>query len=650
MNAQTPLKPLPITRLIKGCALFLLLGLPLSLWAAQKSSLNATLDRYTISEGETVLLLIEAKGSLTGDPQLKVLNKDFEVLGTSQSTSLSIINGSRQDSVRWQTTLSPRRSGQLSIPAIQVGNQTTQPLSLNVLSASSSLPQNSNTGGVPAQTTLSATPSVFLEVIVDNKQPHIQQQVLYTLRLYSEQTITGGTLSDPQADDLLVKRLREDSNYRSQRNGHNYQVIERQYALFPQRLGKIKIPSPIFDGKVAVPNTQRRQSRNRFGGLFDDVFGDPFMAMRQSSKRVRLRGDNAELDVVAALSNPASWLPASDVQFTETSEIVNRVKLGDPITRILRIQATGLSAAQLPALSLSDNTSDRGSDPLSRNFKSYPDKATLKDQTNGHDIIGTREQQWALIAQRPGVFTLPEIELKWWNTQTQRQQIARLPAREIEVIAPAGYQPPTTQQPTAPAIPAQQQSPILSPSSEVDIENQTAAEAASNSKLSASSASQRIKQYGLTGFFALLWLITLILWLRTRSSTPFQPTAPPTGKPRTNQAAKAALKQLEKAKHPADARKAILAWGKSQYPTDTPNGLTELANRLNNELMKAAFSEIDLALYAPENQQANNSNSQEKPSWNTRQLSRDLALLEKNKKKEKSLPEHKLPELYDWKH
>src|SRR3546814_17857670 len=82
--------------------------------------------------GESVQLNLERDGSGGAEPDLSPIKQDFDVLGRSSGSSIQIINGSisRHKSVR--VTLSPKRSGTLTIHPISQGAEQTRALQLVV--------------------------------------------------------------------------------------------------------------------------------------------------------------------------------------------------------------------------------------------------------------------------------------------------------------------------------------------------------------------------------------------------------------------------------------------------------------------------------------------------------------------------------------
>ena len=174
---------------------------------------RAFLDRDRVALGETVTLNIEDAG-LAASPDLTPLAKDFDVLGTSSSSSVQIVNGSTHASNQLGIALRPKRAGDLAIPPLKVGGAQTQALLLHVAPA-------------PVGAQGNAGDDAFLEAGVDSPSPYVGQQDVYTLRLFYAPGLTGGQLDDPQADGAQLVHLNGDTRYQTQREGRTYQVVER---------------------------------------------------------------------------------------------------------------------------------------------------------------------------------------------------------------------------------------------------------------------------------------------------------------------------------------------------------------------------------------------------------------------------------------
>ena len=92
-------------------------------WAAPNATapLHAFLDRTQAAPGETVTLNIEGADASSGAPDLSPLQQDFDVLGTSSSSKVEIVNGVAKSSTQLGIALRPRHAGTLTIPSLQIG-------------------------------------------------------------------------------------------------------------------------------------------------------------------------------------------------------------------------------------------------------------------------------------------------------------------------------------------------------------------------------------------------------------------------------------------------------------------------------------------------------------------------------------------------
>lgn len=570
----------------KIARLFLILMLTLAAGGrALAAGLEASLDRTRIVEGETLVLTLSAPGDTWGVPDLAPLAVDFEVANQGQSTRMSIVNGRSSSTREWQLLLAPKRSGSLTIPAIELGNLSSEPLKVEVLPAS----QAAEVG---------ETLPVMLEVEVDKDAPYVQGQVVYSARVLTRVNVSQGSLSDPVAEGAIIERLGEDKRYETYRNGQRYQVIERGYAIFPQHSGTLTIQAPTLTGEV--PDERRDQRGSMFGGAlsrdFERFFGrDPFEDMGslfQRARPIQVRGRDLDLDVRAQPAGAsAPWLPAESLQLAEDwSPGLSEVHAGEPVTRTIAITAQGLTDAQLPDLDL----------PVPAGVKSYPDKSRTETRTDGDDVISVKELKLALVPSAEGEITLPEVRVAWWDTQADQERVAALPARVVSVLpARAG----------SASTAAHALSPSESAAENSRPEEQVAPSAPADSEVTVSEtepASARLPipvrfWPWISAGLAVAWLATLSLWLRERRRFPHGgiPSSEAAVIPRgpSLSEARARIKRACGESDPKTARTALLAWAAANWPEDPPTGLEDLRRRLDKSAGET-LGELDRRLYA----------------------------------------------------
>ena len=399
-----------------------LLFLFLLLLAGQASAeaFFASVDRTRLSEGETVVLTLESTDPTRfGRPDLSPLAQDFEILGSRQVNRLSSIGDTPRASTRWILTLQPRRSGEVTIPAIRLEDAETLPITLNVEAA------------VSAGNGEQLAP-VFIDASLDQESVYVQAQAVLTLRIYhSVSMYDDSSLTPLRIADARVEQLGEPRTYEKSIGGVLHGVIELQYAIYPQRSGQLLIPGQTFSATLV--------DRSRSNDFLP--FGP------RAGKVSRVKSPDIPLQVKpkpADYPADAPWLPARALGLAETwNPQPETSQVGDSLTRRLILKVDGLSSAQLPPLPATQV------DGLRR----YPDQPQMDDQKSENGIVGTREEREALVPSRAGNFELPPLEIVWWNTQTDTLERTTLSARTLQVAENPQLQ--NDEQPNTPMVTTQ---------------------------------------------------------------------------------------------------------------------------------------------------------------------------------------------------
>lgn len=384
--------------------------------ASQASELEASVDRNRLTENESLTLFLKAPGlQLTGEPELNELYQDFEVLAQQVRTNIQIINGENRSERIWEISLLPRRTGTLIIPAITVGDNRSQPITLEVR------PEPVNT---------QASADVFLHSEIDHSGSiYVQQQLIYTLRLYYATNISDHGLTDLKLDNVLKVQLGNRKDFETRIDGRLYNVAEWQFALYPQSSGELLIPPQTFSGRVRI------QNRYSLGGL----------------KHIRIQSPEHTISVLPvpdAFPVNAQWLPAKSVTLTQQwSGNYAQWQEGSPLTRKLTLQARGLTAAQLPPMEMPSISGVRQY-PEQPQLNEWPESLNLK----GAGLVGEKALSIALIPTEAGQLSLPELRIPWWNTETDQLEYVSLEALPLN-ISPDPNRPSETTQ-AARALPA----------------------------------------------------------------------------------------------------------------------------------------------------------------------------------------------------
>jgi len=528
----------------------ILLLLAMLLWHQQAlAAVTAQVNRYNINMNETINLSIKVSGSDSGDPDTAPLQQDFEILSRSHSTSYSLINTSMSKQSTWVLALRPRHAGILHIPALNVGGKHTRPIIIHVRQTAT----RQSPAGQP-------TGEVWIDMTVNPANVRVQQQAIITLRIYQSVRLNQAQLSKPKSDHAIIERLGKDENYQVFRNGQAWTVTRRRYAIFPQQHGLVHIAPVQLDGSVITRNTGFTSS---FPGLASPFF--------QSTQPIRVRSNTAQLSVSAIPPGweNREWLPAKHVQIQE-SWPVGTIRVGDPVTRTLTLKADGLSSSQLPRIATL----------LPDGLKGYPDQAVLKDSEQSDGIHGSRQQKIAIMPVRAGTYTLPGIDVAWWNTQTEKKETATLSARTFKVVAAlpgASMSPP----PPTPQVSGKQVVPVQPV-------------AKSETRLISGNRSSPWKWLAL--LFLSAWLLTVLWsWRRLRGKQRIhEPTA---ATPMDMSAARKGIAEACKQHNAKACEQALLHVARLQWPEKNVNNLAAFASCCHGPLVQEIQS-LDLHLYA----------------------------------------------------
>lgn len=249
-----------------------------------------------------------------------------------------------------------------------------------------------------------SAPEPILQVTVDPERVVVGQKTTLRIDVLAPNYMT----SPPELPGFQVRnavtRPLQNVNLSEQRNGASYAGVRFEFAIHPQEAGsyavsdqKVKVryaaePPAVREEEMALP-------RVSFEAFIPDAAADlnPFLAaggltIEQSVKR--------------------------------SSE---QLKVGDSVTRTVTMKAEETPAMLLPPVTF----------PAVDGFAVYPAQPALQDSTEGRTdaLSATRTDSATYILQKPGDYTLPAIDVRWWNTAEKRVETAHLDAVTMQVAA-----------------------------------------------------------------------------------------------------------------------------------------------------------------------------------------------------------------------
>ncbi len=505
---------------------------------------TAWVNKNPVVVGNMFQLHIEAKNvDDAEEPDLSSI-QGLQVLNRSVQNQTSIMGTSVSRTVNWTYILIAPSAGNYLIPALQVGNEQTSPISLEAI-VSTLNPQQK---------------LVRLEVDVTPKKVYPQQQVLVRLRISRGDQLENESITPFELDGARVEKLSQRS-HQTVKNGKKQEITEIVYAVLPEKSGTIVIPQVRYHGEVMQGGIIQRN----FGNLRD--FGNLFQ------KRGRRIFSTSEQQTVEVKPMPSGfkgwWLPADKLVIEEMWQPDPPLfRVGEPVTRTVAIFANGVFGNQIPEISFVYPAAIKG----------YADQPVIETEKTSEGLKGMRKEKWALIPNQAGKIKLPGISVSWWDVSRDELRTEVIPSKIINVLPVPGSQP----QNTALETPAPQK-----------IKTEIAV--LQESVRAEGSFPWKNAAIG----FALLWGLTMLLWFVNRNKKIASTIKKEENFIQDQQnAIRETTKNVEKAFRsgdPGTVQTALLKWGNSVWVNDPPQGLEQIVERMPE--LKNGINALNSVLY-----------------------------------------------------
>jgi len=356
-------------------------------------TLTATVDKTEATLQDQILLTLSVEGAQsTESPKLPSIQA-FDFISRGSSTRMQIINGQVSSSVDYNYLLLPKKTGTFEVGPATITHQgktiASKAITLKIGSANSQ-PQSQK--------------DLFITTSISTKTPYVNEQIIYTFRLFRRVKIANASLENPSFEGFRVEPLGEERQYETVVNGKKYVVTQIRQVLFPTREGRIEIGSAKIQCDVAVRSRRRR-------GFFDDSF----FGFSQTKSQV-LRAPALELNVKPLPAEGKTPLFNNLVGTfnLETSVSKKQLEAGDTTTLSITIRGTGnIKDAQAPEF------------PSLPYFKVYDDKPTLTVDTSGDAYGGTLTIKKALVPLEEGTLQVPLLTFTYFNPESERYELCK---------------------------------------------------------------------------------------------------------------------------------------------------------------------------------------------------------------------------------
>ncbi len=398
---------------------------PTVLFAA---TFTATLDRETISVGESATLMLKFEG---GDPKsipTPPPQANLQITGEGSSRNISIVNGQMSASVSQNFALTPTQPGVYTIPPLRAEIEgqvlTTQPLKLTAVKAGSAVADGAG------------DKLAFFKLLVPKKEVYAGEVLLVEFQVYVREGVANAEnilqgfdqYGGPplKVEGASVIKTAHAQRRRMRAGNAIYGVATLVTSLSPVKTGPLTIGSMDVNLtlQLPLPNQRRRDPFDPFG---------IFNQMQVEERRVALA---AEPETLTVLPLPKDNVPANfngavgNFSMTLSAGPTN-VAAGDPVT--VKIQLSGRGA--LDSLALPEQ-------PAWRDFKTYP-PTTKVDATDALGVQGTKTFEQVIVPQNPDLKAIPPVSFSFFDPDQKQYRTLTQPAVPL-IVRPGGSVPTPT--------------------------------------------------------------------------------------------------------------------------------------------------------------------------------------------------------------
>jgi hypothetical protein len=319
--------------------------------------------------------------------------------------------------------------------------------------------------------------------------------------------------------------------------------------ITPEKTGHFEITPPILKGYLETASDQY------------DIYGISSHAV----KPIKVVGP---IQVITVKPKPAGfaghWLPARKIEMHESWDPSPPVfREGEPVNRIIDVTAIGATGEQIPNLVATTMTG----------LNSYVQPAQRQTDTSNGQQVGKVSQRIVYIPTHEGKLTLPALQIKWWNSITQKEQTTTLPAKTITVLPALMKTKPTAKQHVTASKLAQ------SVNTQAEDKEQAVTKPVAHNSLWAAIAVIAV----------ILWLTTLLLWRRQTKKSQ-QPREQ--NQPNSRKTLLAQLKEQTLQNNPVTTRELLLKWAQTHWKAEAIHSLADIVAILEREQAEQFSLEI----------------------------------------------------------
>ena len=373
-------------------------------------SVTMRLDRKEATLVDSVNAVVSVSGTRSSDsqPVLEGLEA-FNVTRGGTSSRVQIINGKVDAGVDYTYFIQPKRTGTFKIGPAEVKVDGKIFASNTATLTVAKAPQASTEDRGP----------FFLSAGLSSKKVYVEEQTIYTLKLYRRTKVSDISLNLAENKHLAFKQIGKPIEYQSVYGGKTYQLLELRYALIASREGNYTIEPSTMSMTVFQP---RRSSH--FDLFNDPFFNDPFFSFSKG-KPITLASEPLDLQV---LSLPEKGRPTGFSGLVGTYQIESRlvpseIKAGESATLTVVLKGQG-NINRIPDLEM----------PELPGTKVYADQPVLETEADTDGLSGSKTMKWAIVPEKEGPYKIPPLSVSFFDTTADQYRVIKTPSLSLSVL------------------------------------------------------------------------------------------------------------------------------------------------------------------------------------------------------------------------
>ena len=360
-------------------------------------TVKVSVDKQRLQKGEVLQLMIEVSGAKNFpkiDKDKLSYNFDF-VGGPYEQTSIEFINGKMKDTKTLTFTLSPRKTGNITLPAIQgsVDGKEFVSKPIKILVANNLKDVSVN--------------SVFIIAEVDKEKAYLGEQITLTYKLYKDTNTKISGIDQFQMPDfngfwveeIFTPQRLQYQNKSVLYQGRKYQVANLgKRALFPIASAEHVIPSVRIKTQI-----EKKKKTNKRDPFFDPFFNSFFT----ETQTIFIESNKKTITVKQFPEPKPNDFNGAVGEFKINVTIDQKeIEVNNGVMFTISLEGTGnLGLFSLPKVE------------FPQALEAFPPNDDYKKDVFRNQITGSQKLEYVLIPRSPGHFEIPRIKMSYFNLE-----------------------------------------------------------------------------------------------------------------------------------------------------------------------------------------------------------------------------------------